>query len=115
MTGSLCISTGEKLKMHWSEIFQTVSAHPSLKSKFQTLNTNMNTHCTYKFISASDCVFLRNADLLILCTHKYRACCKNNRKHTTALCEKISKVLLVLDLYIYAYLLYRLYRVFVVD
>jgi hypothetical protein len=51
MRGSLCISTGEKLKMYWSEIFQTLPARPSLKNKLQTLNTNINTHCTYRFIS----------------------------------------------------------------
>jgi len=37
--------------MHWSEIFQALPARPSLKDKLQTLNTNMNTHCTYKFSS----------------------------------------------------------------
>jgi len=47
MRGGLYFSTGEKLKMHWSEIFQALPARPSLKSKFQTLNSNMNTHCTY--------------------------------------------------------------------
>jgi len=48
MIGGLCISTGKKLKMHWSEILQELPARPSLKGKLQTLNTNMNTRCTYK-------------------------------------------------------------------
>jgi hypothetical protein len=51
MIGSLCTSTLEKLRMHWSDSFQALPARSSLKGKLQTSNTNMNTHCKYKFSS----------------------------------------------------------------
>ena len=59
MRGSLRFITGEKLKIHWSEIFQALPARSSLKSKFHTLNINMNTHCTYKFSSRLRVCFLK--------------------------------------------------------
>jgi hypothetical protein len=65
MINGLCISTGEKLKIHWSENFQELPAR-SLKSKLQTLNTDMNTRCTYKFTSR-----LREKTVYFLKNYRY--------------------------------------------